>query len=172
MSDPSSVNTSAAAQTTDPLKALSGASARGNLADVLSLDDFVPLAKSRLPRPIFGYVAGAVETNASLSGNRGAFRQWSFVPRVLRDRSQEVELFGTRYRPPFGIAPTGLAALTACDGDWVLARAAAKADVGRPFLGIERISEVDPRILEHAAAASVVQARSRGVHARLSADGV
>lgn len=119
----------------DPWKAFSGSSGRGRLAGVLALDDFEPLAKSRLPRPIFGYVAGAAETGASLADNRRAFSQWSFVPRVLRDvstRNQSVELFGTAYSSPFGIAPMGLAALTAFDGDRVLARAAAKA--GIPFV--------------------------------------
>jgi L-lactate dehydrogenase (cytochrome) len=119
----------------DPWKAFSGSSRRGRLAGVLALDDFEALAKSRLPRPIFGYVAGAAETGASLADNRNAFRQWSFVPRVLRDvstRDQSIDLFGTAYSSPFGVAPMGLAALTAFDGDRVLARAAAKA--GIPFV--------------------------------------
>lgn len=119
----------------DPWKAFSGSSTRGSLARVLALDDFEPLARRRLPRPIFGYVAGAAETSASLADNRRAFGQWSFVPRVLRDvsaRSQTIELFGTSYASPFGIAPMGLAALTAFDGDRVLARAAAKS--GIPFV--------------------------------------
>jgi L-lactate dehydrogenase (cytochrome) len=119
----------------DPWKAFSGSSGRGRLAGVLALDDFEALAKSRLPRPIFGYVAGAAETGTSLADNRSAFSQWSFVPRVLRDvsaRDQSIDLFGTAYSSPFGIAPMGLAALTAFDGDRVLARAAAKA--GIPFV--------------------------------------
>jgi len=119
----------------DPWKAFSGSAAGGRLAGVLALDDFEPLARRTLPRPIFGYVAGAAETNASLEDNRLAFREWRFVPRVLRDvsaRDQSVELFGTTYASPFGIAPMGLAALTAFDGDRVLARAAEKA--GIPFV--------------------------------------
>ncbi|MBL8834230.1 MAG: alpha-hydroxy-acid oxidizing protein [Rhodospirillales bacterium] len=126
---------SPAASQIDPWKSFSGSAGRGPLAGILALDDFERLARRRLPRPIFGYVAGAAETGASLADNRQAFALWGFVPRVLRDvsaRSQSVELFGTKYASPFGIAPMGLAALTAFDGDRVLARAAAKS--GIPFI--------------------------------------
>ncbi|WP_333904369.1 alpha-hydroxy acid oxidase [Achromobacter insolitus] len=97
------------------------------LARMLSLDDFEAAAKRRLPRPIFGYVAGAAEDNQSLRGNRHAFAQYAFSPRVLVDvsrRSQQTELFGRRYASPFGIAPMGISALSAYRGDIVLARAA------------------------------------------------
>jgi L-lactate dehydrogenase (cytochrome) len=36
------------------------------LSRMLALDDFEAEAKSRIPRPIFGYINGGVETNASL----------------------------------------------------------------------------------------------------------
>ncbi|CAB3639407.1 alpha-hydroxy acid oxidase [Achromobacter aegrifaciens] len=97
------------------------------LARMLSLDDFEAAAKRRLPRPIFGYVAGAAEDNQSLRGNRNAFTQYAFSPRVLVDvsrRTQQTELFGRRYASPFGIAPMGISALSAYRGDIVLARAA------------------------------------------------
>ena len=97
------------------------------LARMLSLDDFEAAAKRRLPRPIFGYVAGAAEDNQSLRGNRNAFAQYAFSPRVLVDvsrRTQQTELFGRRYASPFGIAPMGISALSAYRGDIVLARAA------------------------------------------------
>jgi L-lactate dehydrogenase (cytochrome) len=163
------MNSSVAAQQIDPWKAFSGSSARGDLAGVLALDDFELLARSRLPRPIFGYVAGAAETSASLADNRGAFRQWSLVPRVLRDvsvRGQEVELFGTMYRSPFGIAPMGLAALTAYDGDRVLARAAATA--GIPFvLSATSLTPLE-KVIE-AAPGSWFQAYLPGEDARIAA---
>jgi L-lactate dehydrogenase (cytochrome) len=119
----------------DPWKAFSGAHESGPLARVLALDDFEPLARRRLPRAIFGYVAGAAETRASLHANRDAFGDWAFVPRVLRNvagRSQATTLFGREWAAPFGIAPMGIAALSAYDGDRVLARAAAAA--GIPFV--------------------------------------
>jgi L-lactate dehydrogenase (cytochrome) len=99
------------------------------------LDDFQHLARRRLPRSIYGYVVGAAETNSSLRDNRDAFAEWGFIPRVLCNvarRSQRVTLFGQEYASPFGIAPMGLMALSAYQGDLVLARAAARA--GIPFV--------------------------------------
>ncbi len=92
---------------------------------VFALDDFEPLARRHLPRPIFGYVSGGAETNASLDDNRAAFDEYGFVPRVLRDvsrRSPPTALFGHTYAAPFGIAPMGMSALAAYRGDLVLAR--------------------------------------------------
>ncbi len=102
------------------------------LRRLLCLDDFEPAAERHLPRPIFGYVAGAAETNASLEDNRAAFAEYGFLPRVLIDvskRSQEVSLFGRTYAAPFGIAPMGISALIAYRGDLVLARAASALNV-------------------------------------------
>uniref|UniRef100_UPI0039EEADD2 alpha-hydroxy acid oxidase n=1 Tax=Bordetella sputigena TaxID=1416810 RepID=UPI0039EEADD2 len=99
---------------------------------MLSLHDFEAAARARLPRPIFGYIAGAAEDNASRDDNRAAFDEYVFVTRVLRDvsrRTQSVEVFGERYASPFGIAPMGLAALSTYRGDLVLARAARDAGI-------------------------------------------
>jgi L-lactate dehydrogenase (cytochrome) len=70
-----------------------------------------------------------------LRDNRDAFEEWGFVPRVLckvAHRTQHVSLFGREYASPFGIAPMGLMALSALQGDLVLARAAGRA--GIPFV--------------------------------------
>ena len=102
------------------------------LARMLSLDDFEAAARRSLPRPIFGYVAGAAEDNQSLQDNRRAFAQYGFTPRVLVDvsqRTQRTELFGHQYAAPFGIAPMGISALSAYRGDVVLARAAQDANI-------------------------------------------
>ena len=102
------------------------------LRDVLSLDDFETAARKHLPRPIFGYVAGAVETDWSLHDNRAAFAEFGFLPRVLVDvskRSQQTTVFGHTYATPFGISPIGISALYAYRGDIVLASAAAAANI-------------------------------------------
>jgi len=108
------------------------------LRRILCLDDFEDAARRHLPRPIFGYVAGAVETNASLTDNRAAFAEWGFVPRVLVDVSacsQQTTLFGRTYASPFGIGPMGISALFAYRGDIVLARAAAARNISMIMSG-------------------------------------
>ena len=99
---------------------------------MLSLDDFEQAAKRHLPRPVFGYVAGAAETDWSFRDNRAAFAEYGFLPRMLVDvsqRSQAITLFGRTYASPFGIAPIGISALYAYRGDLVLAHAAAQANI-------------------------------------------
>jgi L-lactate dehydrogenase (cytochrome) len=99
---------------------------------ILALDDFEAPARRYLPRPMYGYVSGGAETNASLRANRAAFDDYAFVPRVLVDvsaRSTKTTLFGRAYDAPFGIAPMGGSSMAAYQGDIVLARAAAEANV-------------------------------------------
>ena len=98
----------------------------------LSLDDFEATARRRLPKFLYGYIAGAAETDAALRDNRRAFDEYGFVPRVLNDvsgREQTTKLFGRTYSSPFGIPPMGSAALCAYRGDIVLTRAAAAMNV-------------------------------------------
>jgi L-lactate dehydrogenase (cytochrome) len=102
------------------------------MREFLCLDDFETAAKRRLPVPIFGYLSGGAETGRSMRGNRESFDDFSFVTRVLVDisrRSTEAELLGMSYAAPFGIAPMGLAALSAYRGDLALSKAAAHENV-------------------------------------------
>ncbi len=147
----------AAAASADPMPiaravaSLTPADAR-RFRHILCLDDFEPAARRYLPRPIFGYIAGAAETNASLEDNRAAFAEWGFVPRMLVDvsrRSQQATLFGHTYAAPFGIAPMGISALYAYRGDLVLARAAAAANIpmimsGSSLIRLEEVVRATP----------------------------
>lgn len=102
---------------------------------LLTLDDFEPEAQRRLPRPLFGYIAGAAETGAARQDNRDALDGWRLVPKVLRGvegRTIARTLMGTRHAAPFGIAPMGISALMARNGDLAMARAAGAA--GIPFV--------------------------------------
>jgi L-lactate dehydrogenase (cytochrome) len=119
---------------------------------ILALDDFERAARRVLPRPIFGYVAGAAEDNRAFDDNRRAYAELALVPRVLRNvaqRSQRVSLLGREYSAPFGIAPMGLVALSAYRGDVLLARAAHAADIpvviaGSSLIRLEEVVEAAP----------------------------
>jgi L-lactate dehydrogenase (cytochrome) len=115
-----------------PALARAGARPSRALGKILALDDFEEPARRYLPRPMFGYVSGGAETNASLRANRAAFDEIEFSPRVLVDvsgRSARTSLFGRGYAAPFGFAPMGGTSMAAYRGDIVLARAAAEANI-------------------------------------------
>src|ERR1700739_1091047 len=68
----------------------------------LSRADFEQAARRRLPRMIYGFIAGAVETDAALRDNRRAFDEYGFVPRVLNDvssRHQRTPPVGQAHSP-------------------------------------------------------------------------
>ncbi len=138
--------------TTAPSPSSSTAAPRKVLKKLLRLDDFEAAARKHLPRPIFGYVAGAVEDNVSLKWNRAAFQDYGFVPRALVDisrRTLTTELFGHRYAAPFGIAPMGISALYAYRGDVILTQAAAAANLpmimsGSSLIPLEEVIKANP----------------------------
>lgn len=107
-----------------------------------------------MPRPIFGYVAAASETGASLRDNRAAFAELAFRPRTLVNvsgRSQATRLFGVEYGAPFGISPVGFSALSAYRGDLVLARGAARANMpmmmsGASLIRLEEVVRENPGV--------------------------
>jgi len=121
------------------------------LRRILTLDDLQDAARRVIPRPIFGYVMGGAETNASLRANRAVWDEIAFVPKTLVDtsgRTQQTTLFGHSYSAPFGIAPMGGTAMAAYRGDLVLAGCAAQANV--------------PMILSGASLTPLEQVRSAG----------
>ena len=100
----------------------------------LNIFDLQAMAERRLPRGVYGFVAGGSEDDQTLRHNRAVFGRIRFRPRSPVDvsgRSQQVELFGRRFASPFGIAPMGIAGVFCFDGDIALARAAARMEV--PF---------------------------------------
>jgi len=119
------------------------------LRRILSLEDLEDEARKILPRPIFGYVSGGSEGNQSLRGNRAAFDEIAFVPRVLcdvRGRTQKTTLFGRTYDMPFGFSPMGGTSVGAFQGDLVLARVAAEFNIpmiqsGASLAPLERVKE-------------------------------
>ena len=116
------------------------------LQNILSLDDFETAARKHLPRPLFGYIAGAAEDNISLKANRQSFQDYSFSTRVMVDvakRNQQTTIFGETYASPFGVAPVGISAISAYRGDIVLAQAAASAGIPAIMSGTSLIKMED-----------------------------
>ena len=105
------------------------------LRHALNLDDFERMVEHRLPRAVFGYVAGGAESGSTQRHNREVFDRWRFVTRILRDvsrRSTATTLFGRTYAAPFAIAPMGASAVVGYDADNRMARAAREANI--PFI--------------------------------------
>jgi L-lactate dehydrogenase (cytochrome) len=122
------------------------------LRSILALDDFEQAARRVIPRPIFGYVRGGSESDASWRANRAVWDEIAFVPRTLVDttgRTHKTTLFGRTYDAPFGIAPMGGTAMAAYQGDLVLARGAAAANIpmilsGASLTPLERVRQAGP----------------------------
>ncbi len=105
------------------------------IARAVNIEALRQEAKRYLPAMLFDFIDGGAEDEQGIARNRAAFDTYRLLPRYLRDfsaASQSVTLFGRQYASPFGIAPTGSAAVFRPDADLLLARAAARADV--PFV--------------------------------------
>jgi isopentenyl diphosphate isomerase/L-lactate dehydrogenase-like FMN-dependent dehydrogenase len=100
-----------------------------------NIEDLHRIAKRRLPRVAYDYLAGGAEDDVTLKQNRAVFERIRLRPRTLVDvsrRAQRVSVFGKTFESPFGLAPTGAAGLYGFAADIALARAARKAGV--PFV--------------------------------------
>ncbi len=139
-----------------PKPAAAAYAAKAGLASrlqrILCLDDFEEAARRHLPRPLFGYVAGAAEDNVSLRDNRASFQDYRFLTQVLKDvscRSQATTIFGQAFTSPFGIAPIGISAISAFEGDLVMARSAQAAGIpaimsGTSLIRMEEVCAAAP----------------------------
>lgn len=118
----------------------------------LNVAELRELARRRLPRGVWEFVARGAEDDRAVDNNRLAFEQYHLRPRVLRDvssRTLECTVLGRGSAMPLAMAPTGAAGLLWHDGEVALARAAAKA--GIPFtlstaslVSIERVAQEAP----------------------------
>src|SRR5438445_13265717 len=89
------------------------------------------MARAKVPRAIFDYIAGGAEDEVSLRRNREAFGRWALRPRILTDvsrRDTKTVLLGERVSMPVCVAPTSFHALVHHDGEIATARDTAAAD--------------------------------------------
>jgi 4-hydroxymandelate oxidase len=98
--------------------------------DAVNVFDFEPVAFRNVPPAHFGYMASGIDDEVTLRANRQAFLKYQLRPRRLRDVStidMSVDLFGTRWKTPIIIAPTGGNRAYHPDGEIAVARAARSA---------------------------------------------
>jgi 4-hydroxymandelate oxidase len=115
--------------------------------NLLELED---LARAKVPRPAFDYIAGGAEDEVSLRRNREAYGRWALRPRVLIDVSScntSTTVLGQRVSMPILVAPTAFHGLVHPDGELGTARGAAAAGT------IMVVSAIATRTLEEIAAA-------------------
>ncbi len=106
----------------------------GRLDRCYNIADLREVARRRLPKGVFEYIDKGTEDMVALSNNRRAFNDIKLLNRIITDISDvqmEAEVFGKPSAMPVAIAPTGTAGLTWYEGEFELAKAAAKAGV--PF---------------------------------------
>jgi len=125
--------------------------APADLAGVVNLSDFEPLARQRMARPAFDYVAGGAWDEISLRESVEAWTAYRFVPRVLRDlRAVDLSwsFLGRPAALPVAIAPTAVQGLAHPNGEAEMLAGAAAA--GIPFC----LSTTSSMPLEQVAAAA------------------
>src|SRR6185369_5341304 len=97
-------------------------------AQLVNLFDYEAVAKERLPKEEYDYIAGGATDEISVDRNRRAYASWAFRPRVLRDVSKldlSTTVLGTRVNLPVLIAPCGGHKRAHPDGELATYRAAA-----------------------------------------------
>ena len=99
------------------------------LRDCHNFHDFRELARRRLPGPIFDYIAGGADDEATLRQNTASFKRCDLVPNVLRGVETldiSVTVMGQKLAMPVYCSPTALQRLFHHDGERAVAGAAAK----------------------------------------------
>ena len=96
----------------------------------VTVDDYEPVARARLPADVYDYYAGGAGDEWTLAENRRAFERLTLHPRFLRgvgtpDTSSDV--LGTPVSAPVLVAPWAYQRLAHPDGELATARAAATA---------------------------------------------
>ena len=97
--------------------------------DCYNFEYFRKLAKSKLPAPIFHYIDGGADDEATLKRNTNAFNECDLVPSILTSVGEpdlKTEIFGRKIDMPIFLSPTAMQSLYHPDGDKASARAAEK----------------------------------------------
>lgn len=100
---------------------------------VVSIEDFRPLARQRVPKSVFDYLDGGAEGEVTLRENCRVFNDVTFRPRhavAVGKCSLCTSILGFDLALPFLLAPVGYSRLMHPGGEIAAARAAGRAGTG------------------------------------------
>ncbi|HVI08097.1 MAG TPA: alpha-hydroxy acid oxidase [Candidatus Binatia bacterium] len=97
---------------------------------VVCIEDFRPIARERIPRPVFDYLDGGSEGEVTLRENCRVFNDVTFRPRhavAVPGCNLGVKVLGLDLKLPFLLAPVGYSRMMHPGGEVAAARAAGRA---------------------------------------------
>ena len=100
-----------------------------NLKDCYNFNDFRNIAKKKLPSPIFHYIDGGADDEATLKRNTDSFNDCDLVPNVLSSVGKpdlSTTVLGKKIHIPIFLSPAAMQRLYHPDGDKASAKAAEK----------------------------------------------
>jgi isopentenyl diphosphate isomerase/L-lactate dehydrogenase-like FMN-dependent dehydrogenase len=100
---------------------------------VVSIEDFRPIARQRIPKPVFDYLDGGAEGEVTLRENCRVFNDVTFRPRhavALSECGLCTTVLGFNLSLPFMLAPVGYSRMMHPGGEVAAARAAGRAGTG------------------------------------------
>jgi len=112
------------------------------LSDCHNVEDFRTLAKRRLPGPVFHYIDGAADDEATKRRNTAAFEDCDLVPNVLagvETVDMRTTVMGRELAMPLFLSPTALQRLFHWQGERAVGAAAEKFGT---FFGISSLATV------------------------------
>ncbi|HEY0269748.1 MAG TPA: alpha-hydroxy-acid oxidizing protein, partial [Sphingomonas sp.] len=117
------------------------------LSDCHNVEDFRKLAKKRLPYPVYHYIDGAADDEATKKRNTDAFADCDLVPNVLagvETIDTSVTVMGRRIAMPLMLSPTALQRLFHWQGERAVARVAERFGTwfGISSLGTVSVEEI------------------------------
>ncbi len=112
------------------------------LSDCHNIDDLRALARARLPWPVFDYIDGAADDEATKRRNTAAFDDVDLVPNVLAGVAEidtSCTIMGRKSALPLMLSPTALQRVFHWQGERAVARAAEKFGL---WFGISSLATV------------------------------
>src|ERR1700683_2733531 len=104
--------------------------------NVVSIEDFRPIARERIPKSVFDYLDGGAEGEVTLRENCRVFDDVTFRPRhavACGTCDLHVRVLGFDLALPFLLAPVGYSRLMHPGGEVAAARAAGRAGTAYIF---------------------------------------